>query len=350
MNTEQQPVLELRNLTTIFPTQRGEVRAVEAVNLTLRAGQILGLVGESGCGKSTVLLSILGLIAHPGRVATGQVLLAGRDITHLSGGEMRRIRGKEIAMIFQDPLSTLNPAFHVGEQIRESLRLHHMLPGPPWPFDWARKAQEKQRVLEVMSEVGIPAPEARYRAYPHQFSGGMQQRALIAIGLACQPRVLLADEPTTALDVTIQAQIVALMRRINQEHNTAIILVTHDLGLAAEFCDHIAVMYAGRIAEIGPTDQVIETPQHPYTAGLLRCIPTVGQRQPIQPIPGNVPDLADLPPGCAFSLRCAYARPVCNEGFFRLQPASADAVKRGAGGHWARCLRLTDYQMPALEE
>lgn len=350
MNDTHAPLLELRNLTTMFPTRRGEVRAVEAVNLTLRKGQILGLVGESGCGKSTVLLSILGLIAKPGRVDKGQVLLEGRDITHLSGGEMRRIRGREIAMIFQDPLSTLNPAFHVGEQIRESLRLHHMMPGPPWPLDRAKKAREKKRVIEVMQEVGIPAPEARYKAYPHQFSGGMQQRALIAIGLACQPKVLLADEPTTALDVTIQAQIVALMRRINQEHHTAIILVTHDLGLAAEFCDHIAVMYAGRIVEIGPTDQVIEEPRHPYTAGLLRCIPHVGERRAIEPIPGNVPDLADLPPGCAFSLRCDSARPVCNEGFFRLQPASADAVKRGEGGHWARCLRLTDYQMPALED
>ncbi|RME82681.1 MAG: ABC transporter ATP-binding protein [Caldilineae bacterium] len=339
-------MLELRNLTTVFPTRRGEVRAVDGVNLTLRKGQILGLVGESGCGKSTVLLSILGLISRPGRIAGGRILLEGRDITRLSGREMRRIRGKDIAMIFQDPLSTLNPAFLVGEQIRESLRLHNMMPGPPWPFDRGRKAREKKRVLEVMEQVGIPAADARYKAYPHEFSGGMQQRALIAIGLACRPKILLADEPTTALDVTIQAQIIDLMRRINQEHGTAIILVTHDLGLAAEFCDHLAVMYAGRIVEIGSTDEVIENPQHPYTMGLLRCIPTVGERRAIEPIPGNVPDLATLPQGCAFSPRCEYAREVCNQGFFRLQPVGTDGPAGGNGGHRARCLRLSDYRLP----
>ncbi len=349
MEDARQPVLELRNLTTTFPTRRGSVRAVEAVNLTLFPGQILGLVGESGCGKSTVLLSVLKLIAKPGDIEEGQILLNGKDLRGLSEKEMRQIRGKDIAMIFQDPLSTLNPAFHVGEQIRESLRLHHMMPGPPWPFDRSRKSREKERVLEVMDEVGIPAPEARYRAYPHEFSGGMQQRALIAIGLACHPKVLLADEPTTALDVTIQAQIVDLMKRINQEHGTAIILVTHDLGLAAEFCDHIAVMYAGRIVEIGPTDQVIQQPQHPYTEGLLRCIPDISQRQPIQPIPGSVPDLADLAPGCAFAPRCPYARPVCTQGFFRLMAVDGNARPadyRSGEVHMARCLRLSNYELP----
>jgi oligopeptide/dipeptide ABC transporter ATP-binding protein len=350
MEDPRQPVLELRNLTTTFPTRRGSVRAVEAVNLTLFPGQILGLVGESGCGKSTVLLSVLKLIAKPGAIEQGEILLDGKDLRGLSEKEMRQIRGKDIAMIFQDPLSTLNPAFHVGEQIRESLRLHNMMSGPAWPFDRSRKSREKERVLEVMAEVGIPAPEARYRAYPHEFSGGMQQRALIAIGLACHPKVLLADEPTTALDVTIQAQIVDLMKRINQEHGTAIILVTHDLGLAAEFCDHIAVMYAGRIVEIGPTDQVIQQPQHPYTEGLLRCIPDISQRQPIQPIPGSVPDLADLPAGCAFAPRCPYARPVCAQGFFRLLAVDGNARPadyRSGEVHMARCLRLSNYELPA---
>jgi len=344
-----EPILELRNLTTVFPTRRGEVRAVDAVNLALYPGQILGLVGESGCGKSTVLLSILGLIARPGRI-TGEVLFDGRDLTKLSNRELRRVRGKEIAMIFQDPLSTLNPAFPVGEQIRESLRLHNMLPGPSfWPLDSGRRRREKERVLQVMEEVGIPAPEARYRAYPHQFSGGMQQRALIAIGLACNPRILLADEPTTALDVTIQAQIIALMKRINQEHGTAIILVTHDLGLAAEFCDHIAVMYAGRIVEIGTVDQVIENPQHPYTQGLLRCIPDLKERSPLQPIPGSVPDLAELPSGCAFGPRCPEFQPVCAKGFFRLQPVAENGQRkahRSGEVHMARCLRLTAYRIP----
>lgn len=339
MAATAEPVLEIRDLTTLFPTRRGEVRAVDGVNLTLMPGQVLGLVGESGCGKSTVLLSILGLITHPGRIEKGQIVLNGRDLRAQPRRAMRSIRGKEIAMIFQDPLSTLNPAFPVGEQIRESLRLHNMIPGWPRPFDRMRRAAERRRVLEVMQEVGIPVPEARYRDYPHQFSGGMQQRALIAIGLACNPRVLLADEPTTALDVTIQAQIVELMRRINREHGTAIILVTHDLGLAAEFCDQIAVMYAGRIVEIGPTENVIENPQHPYTEGLLRCIPRIGERrQRIDPIPGSVPDLAALPPGCAFAPRCPYARPVCSQGFFRLQEVES--------GHRARCLRLTDYRLP----
>ncbi len=351
MTSDTSPILELRNVTTLFPTRRGDVRAVDAVNLALYPGQILGLVGESGCGKSTVLLSILGLIASPGRIDAGEILFGGRDLSKLPTSELRKIRGKEIAMIFQDPLSTLNPVFTVGEQIRESLRLHNMIKGRGfWPFDRARTAQEKQRVLEVMAEVGIPAPEARYRAYPHQFSGGMQQRALIAIGLACNPKVLLADEPTTALDVTIQAQIVALMQRINREHGTGIILVTHDLGLAAEFCDHIAVMYAGRIVEIGRTDDVIERPQHPYTEGLLRCIPDIGKRRPIEPIMGNVPDLADLGTGCAFAPRCPVAQPICSRGFFRLQPVSGEesdaAAQRSGEVHMARCLRLTNFMLP----
>jgi oligopeptide/dipeptide ABC transporter ATP-binding protein len=200
-----------------------------------------------------------------------------------------------------------------------------------------------------MEEVGIPAPEARYRAYPHEFSGGMQQRALIAIGLSCNPKVLLADEPTTALDVTIQAQILDLMKRINREHGTAIVLVTHDLGLAAEFCDHIAVMYAGRIVEIGKTDDVIERTQHPYTEGLLECIPNIAERRAIKPILGSVPDLADLPPGCAFAPRCVHAQPICSQAFFRLQGvdgATSLGAERSGEVHMARCLRLTDFQLP----
>lgn len=327
------PLLELRNLTTIYPTRRGDVRAVDGVNLTLHEGEILGIVGESGCGKSTVLLSILRLIRKPGRIADGQILFKGRDLLSLSSREMRAIRGREIAMIFQDPLSTLNPAFPVGEQIRESLRLHHIINGRlPWPLDRATRAREKEVVLNIMEEVGIPSPMDRYRAYPHQFSGGMQQRALIAIALVCGPSLLLADEPTTALDVTIQAQILDLMRRINRERGTAIILVTHDLGVAAEFCDSIAVMYAGRIVEQGPVDQVIENPKHPYTRGLLNSRPRLGERRHrIQPIPGNVPDLVNLPPGCAFAPRCPYARPECSAGPIPLFPV-------GENGHVARCI------------
>ncbi len=327
------PLLEIKNLTTIYPTKRGNVRAVDGVDLTLHEGEILGIVGESGCGKSTVLLSILRLIRKPGRIANGHILFKGRDLLTLSGREMREIRGKEIAMIFQDPLSTLNPAFPVGEQIRESLRLHHIVNGRlPWPLDRAARSKEKEIVLKIMEEVGIPSPMDRYRSYPHQFSGGMQQRALIAIALVCGPSLLLADEPTTALDVTIQAQILDLMRRINQERGTAIILVTHDLGVAAEFCDSIAVMYAGRIVEQGPVDQVIGNPQHPYTQGLLESRPRLGERgRRIHPIPGNVPDLVDLPEGCAFAPRCPYARPECTEGPIPFYPV-------GENGHVARCI------------
>ncbi|MBI4787817.1 MAG: ABC transporter ATP-binding protein [Chloroflexi bacterium] len=341
-------LLELKNLTTAFPTRRGLVQAVAGVSLSLRAGEILGIVGESGCGKSVTLLSILRLISSPGRIADGRVLFDGTDLLKLPEGEMRRIRGKDIAMIFQDPLSSLNPAFTVGDQIGESLRIHHSVAAARG-LPWARTSPEKERVLQLMSEVGISAPMDRYHEYPHEFSGGMQQRALIAIALACEPKILLADEPTTSLDVTIQAQIIDLLldvtiqaqiidllRRINQEHGTAIVLVTHNLDLAAEFCQRIAVMYAGRIVETGTTEEVIESPQHPYTRGLLTCIPRISaQRTRIEPIPGNVPDLASIPPGCAFADRCAQARPVCQEGavpFFRRSP-----------GRLVRCLAHHDY-------
>jgi oligopeptide/dipeptide ABC transporter ATP-binding protein len=333
-------LLEIRQLTTVFPTRRGEVRAVDGVNLRLKPGQLLGLVGESGCGKSTVLLSILRLIRQPGQIVQGEILFRGRDLRKQSGKAMRAIRGKDIAMIFQDPLSTLNPVFVVGEQIREALRIHHIVSGPrwPWPLDIAVRQNEKKRVLKIMEDVGIPSPMDRYAAYPHQFSGGMQQRALIAMALICGPSILLADEPTTALDVTIQAQIMDLMRQINQSHGTAIILVTHDLGLAAEFCDTIAVMYAGRIVEQGSVDQIVTDPQHPYTEGLLACRPRIQQReQRVQPIPGNVPDLAALPVGCAFAPRCKYARELCAQVSIPMFSVE--------DGRFSRCLRHTDFRI-----
>jgi oligopeptide/dipeptide ABC transporter ATP-binding protein len=325
-------LLQVRNLTTVYPTARGQVRAVNAINLALEQGKILGLVGESGCGKSTVLLSILGLIRSPGRVSEGEILFKGRDLRELNGKDLRAIRGKEIAMIFQDPLSTLNPVFPVGEQIRETLRLHNVMGSrKPWPFNLETSKRERERVIQVMKEVGIPSPDKRYVDYPHQFSGGMQQRALIAIALSCTPALLLADEPTTALDVTIQAQILDLMRTINRAHGTAIILVTHDLGVAAEFCDAIAVMYAGRIVERGSVDQVIENPQHPYTRGLLECRPKIlFPKEKVAPIPGNVPDLANLPDGCSFAPRCPGFRDICLEG-----PVPQIEVETG---HLSRCL------------
>jgi oligopeptide/dipeptide ABC transporter ATP-binding protein len=335
----KKPLLEVKDLNSVFPTGDKLVRAVNDVSFTLNEGEILGVVGESGCGKSTLLLSLLQLIRYPGKVASGEIRFRGKDLLQMNNKEMRSLRGREISMVFQDPLSTLNPAFSVGEQIRESLRLHNIVEAnkAPWPFDGLRRGQEKQRVLQIMDEVGIPSPMDRYASYPHQFSGGMQQRTLIAIALACGPSLLLADEPTTALDVTIQAQIMNLMKQINEDRNTAIILVTHDLGLASEFCDRIAVMYAGRVIEQGTVDEIVESPQHPYTQGLLNCRPRIGERgQAIRPIPSNVPSLADLPNGCAFASRCSFVKEACSEGpvpLFETDP-----------GHLNRCLLTSDYE------
>ena len=334
-----QPLLELRNLSTEFPTRRGTVRAVKDVSLRVEPGEILGIVGESGCGKSTVLLSILRLISRPGRIVSGEILFRGQNLMNLPSRAMRDVRGKAISMIFQDPLSTLNPVFPVGEQIREAMRLHGIVGKNKWSFpgfgDRARRAKEKARVLAVMREVGISAAETRYNAFPHQFSGGMQQRALIAIGLVCQPALILADEPTTALDVTIQAQIINLMRQINREHGTSIILVTHNLGLAAEFCHSLAVMYAGAVVERGSVDEVIENPKHPYTQGLLNCLPRItDKQQKLQPISGNVPDLADLPTGCAFAPRCSFVKDECRGADVMLQQVGTD--------HEARCILHKD--------
>jgi peptide/nickel transport system ATP-binding protein/oligopeptide transport system ATP-binding protein len=314
--TTSPPLLELTGLTTVFPTRRGLVRAVDGFSFQLYEGEKLGIVGESGSGKSVTLLSILRLVPHPGEIVNGEVLFRGENLLAKSATEMRQIRGRDIAMIFQDPMTTLNPAFLVGEQIRESLRIHGIVPRSDGLlsrlFDRGRKATEYQRVWEAMADVGIPVPRQSARRYPHQFSGGMQQRALTAIALACEPQVLLADEPTTALDVTIQAQILDLLDKINQEHGTAIVLVTHNLGVVAEFCQNIIVMYAGQLMEKGQIDQVVEDPMHPYTRGLLRCLPRISaQREKIFPIAGLVPDLASLPPGCPFSPRCDSALPEC---------------------------------------
>jgi oligopeptide/dipeptide ABC transporter ATP-binding protein len=311
-------LLELRHLTTVFPTRRGLVRAVDGMDFSLHEGEKLGIVGESGSGKSVTLLSIMGLVAQPGEIVDGDVLFQGESLLSRSPDEMRKIRGKEIAMVFQDPLTTLNPVFSIGEQIRESLRIHDIVKqtdgGHGNGLRGGQRNAEDERVIQVMEDVGIPSPVERSKAYPHQFSGGMQQRAIIAIALSCEPRLLLADEPTTALDVTIQAQIMDLLNKINREHGASIILVTHNLGLVAEFCENIIVMYAGWMMEKGSTDAVIEDPRHPYTAGLLRCLPRISEkREKIHPIPGLVPDLAALPPGCPFSPRCDRASPRCSE-------------------------------------
>jgi oligopeptide/dipeptide ABC transporter ATP-binding protein len=333
---EESVLLELEDLTTVFPTRRGLVRAVDGLSFRLHRGEKLGIVGESGSGKSVTLLSILRLVPPPGQIVQGEVRFRGEELGTKSGRELRAIRGKDMAMVFQDPMTTLNPAFRVGDQIEESLRIHNIV--RPSNGRFARlfskgaRTAEDERVMQAMADVGIPVPEQNARRYPHQFSGGMQQRVLIAIALACEPQVLLADEPTTALDVTIQAQIMALLDKINREHGTAIVLVTHNLGLVAEFCENIVVMYAGQLMERGTIDQVINEPMHPYTQGLLHCLPKIGGRQEkILPIPGLVPDLAHLPRGCPFAPRCTQAMPQCS---------TVDAVplKPMPNGRWVRCL------------
>ena len=312
------PLLELDNMTTVFPTQRGRLRAVDGLSFQLDQGERLGIVGESGSGKSVTLLSILRLVPHPGKIVNGHVWYGQENLRGISRREMRQIRGRDVAMIFQDPMTTLNPAFRVGDQIRESLRIHNIVPPSDGLFsrlfDRKRDTEEWEHVLSAMEDVGIPVPAENALRYPHQFSGGMQQRVLAAIALACEPRILLADEPTTALDVTIQAQILDLLHTINEEHGTAIVLVTHNLAVVAEFCQTIIVLYAGQLMEKGSVDQIIENPMHPYTCGLLRCLPQIsGERKKIMPIPGLVPDLAKLPHGCPFAPRCERAVAECSE-------------------------------------
>src|SRR5215211_2402663 len=298
-------LLEVKDLQTHFPTRTGLVRAVDGVSFYLDRGELLGLVGESGCGKSMTALSIMRLISPPGKIVNGEILFDGKDLLKLSDSEMREMRGDDIAMIFQDPMTSLNPVFTVGEQIAEALRLHRKL---------SRK-EARQATIEAMREVAIPDPARRVDDYPHQLSGGMRQRVMIAMALACNPKLLIADEPTTALDVTIQAQILELMTGLNRDLGTAIILITHDLGVVAEVCKRVIVMYAGRIVEQGAAKDLFANPQHPYTMGLLRSIPTVGERvkDPLVPIGGLPPDLLNPPKGCRFRPRCPRAQTKCEE-------------------------------------
>jgi oligopeptide transport system ATP-binding protein len=298
-----QPLLEVQDLKTQFFTPEGVVKAVDGVSLELHAGETLGIVGESGSGKSVTALSVMRL-QHPGKIVGGQVRFKGRDLTKLSEVEMREIRGQEIAMIFQDPMTSLNPVFRTGWQVGEPVRLHQ---------GWD-KARAMGVAVTMLSKVGIPAPEKRARDYPHQFSGGMRQRAMIAMGLTTTPKVLIADEPTTALDVTIQAQILDLLRNVNREFGTATILITHNLGVVAGMCERVMVMYAGRIVESGPTVDVFAHPKHPYTWALLRSIPRLDEErhEPLKPIEGLPPDLINLPSGCAFHPRCHFKVDRCS--------------------------------------
>jgi peptide/nickel transport system ATP-binding protein len=289
------PLLEIKDLHTSFYTRDGLVRAVDGIDFHVDRGEIMGLVGESGCGKSVTSLSIMRLVASPGRITGGEILFDGQDLLKLGDDDMRKIRGDRISMIFQQPTSSLNPVWDVGRQIEEVLRIHRGMKG-----DAAR-----DRALELLKMVGIPDPERRLRNFPHEMSGGMAQRVMIAMALACEPELLIADEPTTALDVTIQAQILDLMRNLRDETGTAIILITHDLGVVAEMCDRVAVMYAGEIVEHTDTVSLFRRPLHPYTRGLIDSIPVVGAvKDELSVIPGNVPNLIDLPKGCRFAPRC----------------------------------------------
>ena len=306
MNTQKE-ILQINNLSTHFQTDDGVVRALNGINLTIRNGETLGLVGESGCGKSVTALSVMRLIASPpGRIAEGEIMFDGKDLARLSESDMRYIRGNRISMIFQEPMTSLNPVIRIGIQVAESLQLHKKM----------SKAQAAKKAVEMLSNVGIPDAEKRALNYPHQMSGGMRQRVMIAMALSCKPELLIADEPTTALDVTIQAQIIYLMNKLKAEEGTSILLITHDMGVIAEMAQTVAVMYAGRIVEHAEVGELFRTPSHPYTRGLLDSIPKLNKPVPadrkLQSIPGTVPNLLELDSGCAYRNRCPLATKHCD--------------------------------------
>ena len=296
-------LLSVRNLKTSFFTHVGEVKAVRGISFDVNEGEVLGIVGESGSGKSVTSLSIMGLLQYPGRVVDGEILLNGEDILTYSKNQMRRVRGKEIAMIFQDPMTSLNPVYTIGNQIMEMILEHEKM----------SRREARARAIEMLKLVGIPAAEKRIDSYPHEFSGGMRQRVMIALALSCNPKLLIADEPTTALDVTIQAQILSLIKKLNRQFGMTTMLITHDLGVVATVCDKVAVMYGGLIMEYGTADEIFYHPRHPYTMGLLGSIPHVdgGEKRRLIPIDGTPPDLINPPKGCPFSTRCKYCMNVC---------------------------------------
>ncbi len=288
-------VLEVKNLRVEFPTRRGTLVAVDDVSFSIAPGEVLGVVGESGAGKSITGMAVINLLEPPGRIGSGEVRLQGRRIDQLSQDAMRKVRGREIGVVFQDPLTSLNPLYTVGQQLVETIATHLPLSG----------TQARERAIQLLKEVGIPGAEARFHHYPHQFSGGMRQRVVIALAIAAEPKLIIADEPTTALDVSIQAQIIALLQRLAQTRGTAVMLITHDMGVIAETCDRVAVMYAGRIAEIGPVHEVINTPAHPYTLGLMASIPDPEMdRERLNQIDGAMPRLNAIPRGCPYNPRC----------------------------------------------
>ncbi|MDR1249497.1 MAG: ABC transporter ATP-binding protein [Treponema sp.] len=297
-----EPLLKVRGLVTRFKTKKGDITAVDEVDFEIHRARILGVVGESGCGKSVTSLSILSLLSSGGEVAAGEVILEGRNLRLLSEKEMCGVRGNEIAMIFQDPMTSLNPVFTIEQQLVEPFMIHRH----------ASRREAREKALEMLRKVGIPSPERRLNEYPHQLSGGMRQRVMIAMALSCNPKLLIADEPTTALDVTIQAQILDLMRELRDRTGTAIMLITHDMGVVAEMADDILVMYAGKAVEYGPAERIFASPKHPYTQGLLRSIPRLDEdTETLYAIKGAVPGSRDLPPGCRFAPRCSRAAERC---------------------------------------
>jgi peptide/nickel transport system ATP-binding protein len=324
------PLLEVQGLKTHFFTQDGTVKAVDGVSFAIGDGKTLGVVGESGCGKSITAMSILGLIGRPGRIVTGKIMLDGRDLVTLPDNDLREVRGNDISMIFQEPMTSLNPVFTCGDQIAEAVSLHLKLD---------RKAAAA-RAVEMLSFVGIPDAKRRAREYPHQLSGGMRQRVMIAMALSTNPALLIADEPTTALDVTIQAQILELMKEMKTRNGMAIMLITHDLGVVAEMADDVVVMYAGKIVEQASAETVFERPHHPYTRGLLASIPRLGEkRSRLEVIQGTVPNPLNLPSGCLFKRRCPFAMPVCD---------TAPPLQMVEPAHLSRCWLTPDGQPPAI--
>jgi oligopeptide/dipeptide ABC transporter ATP-binding protein len=322
-------LLEVRNLRTYFATRNGEARAVDDVSFSVEPGEALCLVGESGCGKSVTALSILRLVSSPGRIVGGEISYEGRNLLTLNDREMRAVRGNEIAMIFQDPMTSLNPVYKVGAQIAEAIRLH-------------RKVSRKEawnQAIEGMRDVAIPAPEVRAGNYPHEMSGGMRQRVMIAMALACDPKLLIADEPTTALDVTIQGQILDLLNKLREKRKLALLLITHDLGVVAEIADRVAVMYSGKIVEQAGVKDLFARPLHPYTEGLLRAVPRLDESgkargRRLETIEGVVPNPIDPPPGCRFGPRCDYGQEQCRSGEIDLAAAGP--------ARWSRCLRVSE--------
>ena len=328
-------LLEVRNLRTSFLTAAGVVRAVDGVSWDIEPGETVALVGESGCGKSVSALSVMRLVAEPaGRIESGEILYKGRDLLKLSEEQMRHVRGREIAMIFQEPMTSLNPVLSIGRQLTEGLEIHSGM----------KKAGARERAVELLTMVGIPDPQRRLDQYPHHFSGGMRQRMMIAMALACNPSLILADEPTTALDVTIQAQILELMRDLSRRLGVAMLIITHNLGVVARYADRVNVMYAGRIIEKAAAGELYANPRHPYTLGLLRSVPRLDEprRARLDPIEGQPPDLTQLPPGCAFAPRCAYQVARCR--------TEAPALQEVGPAHASACWEASDLKKKASAE